>query len=118
MLRHPTLPPNTFITSIWQAWTNSGQILTRICGRKGNADDAMKTNATDKTGLGGRGGAAHPPPVLHPASEPEYDTEQLKRRADQVTDVLEHILRECPLPRMPGGRAAESAPGPAVPRDR
>jgi hypothetical protein len=103
------------ITSIWQTWASPGQILARIFRRKNNPDDAMKTNATDKSGFGGQGGAVHPPPVVHPASEPEYDTEQLKRRADQVTDVLEHILHECPLPPLPGRNAPESVPKPPTP---
>jgi hypothetical protein len=63
-------------------------------------------------------GSAPPPskptPFVHDSSEPEYDTEQLARRASQVTDVLEHILGEHPPVPDPGlGPVSPSgAPGP------
>ena len=40
--------------------------------------------------------AGRPPPMVHPSSEPEYDLEQLARRASEVTEVLEHILHVRP----------------------
>jgi len=55
---------------------------------------------------------SRPPPFVHPNSEPEYDTEQLARRASQVTNVLEHILEE--RPPLPDPGAGPLIP-PAVP---
>lgn len=55
----------------------------------------MKTE-TKITPPDGSALAGRPPPIVHPSSEPEYDLEQLARRASKVTDVLEHILHERP----------------------
>ena len=56
-----------------------------------------KIETPDGSALAGR-----PPPMVHPSSEPEYDLEQLARRASKVTDVLEHILHEHPAILRPG----------------
>jgi len=56
----------------------------------------MKTNRTTDDGAESRSPRSRPPPVVHPKSEPEYDTEQVTRRANAVTGVLEKILKEHP----------------------
>lgn len=51
-----------------------------------------------------------PLPFVHPSGEPEYDTEQLKRRASEVTSVLESILEDGSLPPAPGSQAPPPPP--------
>lgn len=53
----------------------------------------MKTSPHQPNPTGGAP-QSRPPPAVHAGTEPEYDIEQLKRRANQVTQVLEHILQE------------------------
>ncbi len=53
----------------------------------------MKTNPNNPSAAG-EAPKSRPPPTVHASTEPEYDTEQLTQRANQVTQVLEHILQE------------------------
>lgn len=72
----------------------------------------MKT-ITNKSKTGDAGALSRPPPVVHPGNEPEYDTEQITRRASEVTGVLEQILHEPPLPMAPStGRSFTFPPIP------
>jgi hypothetical protein len=64
----------------------------------------MNTNSNNPNAAGDAP-RSRPPPTVHASSEPEYDTEQLAQRANQVTHVLEHILQE---PFVPSGKR----PGP------
>lgn len=69
------------------------QFLIRILTQEYDGTVAMKTTnhenqADSATKL------SRPPPVVHPVNEPEYDTEQISRRASQVTGVLENILHD------------------------
>lgn len=57
----------------------------------------MKTNP-NKPKAANDAPKSRPPPAVHASTEPEYDTEQLTQRANQVTHVLEHILREQVVP--------------------
>ncbi len=59
--------------------------------------------------------SSKPAPFVHASSEPEYDTEQLARRASQVTDVLEHILEEHPSLPDPGLGSLSPPRAPASP---
>ena len=77
--------------------------------RHGNLDErtegssAMKTTVNNPPAVGDAP-KSRPPPALHASPEPEYDRKQLAQRANQVTQVLEHILEEQVIPpgRNPG----------------
>jgi hypothetical protein len=60
-------------------------------------DDARKTNPNNPQAADDAP-KSRPPPAVHASTEPEYDTEQLVQRANQVTHVLEHILQEHVIP--------------------
>lgn len=93
MLRGSTRSPTRIINIVHQYWANFPQFLIRILGKEYDGTIAMKTTyhenqADSATKL------SRPPPVVHPVTEPEYDTDQISRRATQVTGVLEHILHD------------------------
>lgn len=84
-----------FINIVRQSRSGLPQFLIRILVSCYDCDDAMKTNRTNqKTDSGNP--QSRPPPAAHPSNEPEYDTEQVTRRASAVTGVLERILHEGP----------------------
>jgi hypothetical protein len=74
----------------------------------------MKTKPANPEKAAVRSPLSRPPPQVHSASEPEYDTEQLTRRANEVTGVLKQILKERPAANpLPGSAPAQSRSRPS-----
>jgi hypothetical protein len=80
--------------AVCQATVVPWQIQAGVLPSGVNGKTAMKPETNIMKSGGGEPVRPHPPPVVHPSSEPEYDTEQLARRASKVTDVLEQILHD------------------------